>query len=613
MIFSSSQLAAIQHVDGPMLVLAGPGSGKTAVITHRIRYLTEEAHIEPEKILVITFTKAAAREMELRYAGLIGKSNTKVTFGTFHAIFFRILKLAYNYSTGSIISEDLQYKLIREIIAANHFEVNDENEYISNALNEIGIVKNEQIPLENYYSVNFSEDEFKVIYNSYDKALRRKRLIDFDDMMVYTWELLTARPDILSQWQKKYQYILIDEFQDINMLQYRIIKLLAAPENNIFIVGDDDQSIYGFRGAKPKIMLSFPEDYKDAKKVVLDVNYRSTPEIIEGAGRLIAHNKERFKKDIRPCKPSGRPIEYYTFDKLSDENTKILSILSEAYKNKENLKDYCIITRTNLQPGLLISKLMEYNVPFICSDGMPDIYEHWIAQDIFAYIRIARGSRRREDFLKIINRPNRYIKRDALIHEEVDFDDLFRFYEDKDYMIERLEDFWSQLKMIGSLSPFAAINFIAEGVGYRDYLREYADYRRISFDDLNDIYEEILGCAKGYKTFDEWFDYIDEYKRLLAEKKRETGKNDGVIITTMHKSKGLEYANVIIPDVNEGITPHKKAVLDAAMEEERRMFYVAMTRAKSRLIIMSVKERYSKKLEPSRFIEEVFHIPENED
>jgi DNA helicase-2/ATP-dependent DNA helicase PcrA len=300
----------------------------------------------------------------------------------------------------------------------------------------------------------------------------------------------------------------------------------------------------------------------------------------------------------------GDPIEYYAFDKQVEENTKIIGILSEAVKRGEALKDYCIITRTNLQPGLLIGKLMEFNVPFICKDGMPNIYEHWIAKDIFAYIRIALGARERSNYLRIINRPNRYVKRDVFIKDQVDFEDLYRYYEDKDYMVERLEDFYGQIKMIGKLSPYAAINFIGEGIGYRDYLKEYADYRRINFDDLNDIFDEILGCARPYKTFDDWFSYIEDYAAQLEKQKEKSNREDGVIITTMHKSKGLEFENVIIPEANEKITPHKKAVLDPAIEEERRMFYVAMTRAKSRLYIMWVKERFGKDMEESRFVGE---------
>ena len=249
MSFNSSQQTAINHGKGPMLVLAGPGSGKTTVITHRILHLTKDLEVNPSNILVITFTKAAAKEMEERYLNLIeAKSNQRVTFGTFHAIFFRILKYAYNYNAGNIISEDNRYQIIREIIMKNHIEVNDEAEYIGNVLDEISLVKNEMIPLEQYYSVNFSESEFKDFYNTYEKALQAKRLIDFDDMMVYCYELFSKRPDILAMWQKKYKYILIDEFQDINKLQYQIIRMIAKPEDNIFIVGDDDQSIYRFRG-----------------------------------------------------------------------------------------------------------------------------------------------------------------------------------------------------------------------------------------------------------------------------------------------------------------------------------------------------------------------------
>ncbi|MBE6014033.1 MAG: ATP-dependent helicase [Lachnospiraceae bacterium] len=603
--FSSSQSAAIKHVSGPMLVLAGPGSGKTCVIAHRVKYLVEEEHISPSNILVITFTKAAAKEMENRYIQIASKRKERVTFGTFHAIFFRILKLAYNYSAENIVKDDFRYDVIRQCIWANHFEANDENEYITNALSEISLVKSERISLDKYYSVNFAENEFKVLYNTYCKALQSHRLIDFDDMMLYCYDLLEARKDILAKWQEKFQYICIDEFQDINRLQYEIIRMLAAPQDNIFIVGDDDQSIYGFRGAKPQIMLGFTTDYPGAKQVVLDINYRSTPAILEGAGNLISYNKNRFEKKIKACNLVGKPIEIMNFKDLAEENAGILKILSEGKATGRSLSDYAIITRTNVQPSLLISRLMEYNVPFINKDAMPNIYEHWIAKDIFAYIRIALGSNDRKDYLRIINRPKRYVHRAVFTKEQVDLEELFRYYADKDYMINRLEDFSDALGMIRALSPFSAVNFIYNGIGYGDYLAEYAEYRNINVDELKDVYEEILAMSKGYKSYDEWFEAIEEYGEKLTKQRKEAENTEGVIITTMHGAKGLEFDTVIIPDVCEGITPHKKAVFDAAIEEERRMFYVAMTRAKRRLVIMTVGDRYNKELLPSRFIEEI--------
>ena len=264
--FSASQLEAIHHKDGPALILAGPGSGKTAVITERTRQLILEYGVNPSNILVITFTRAAAGEMRERFFRLMGGKQYPVTFGTFHAVFFTILKYAYHFHAGNIIREDVKYQYMREIVTHMGLEYEDENEFLSSLLGEIGMVKNAGIPLDNYYSANCPEGVFRKIYRTYDDKLRRNRLLDFDDMLVYTDELFRERKDILAAWQKKYRYILIDEFQDINKIQFDIMKMLALPENNLFVVGDDDQSIYRFRGAKPEIMLHFDKDYPNTKK-----------------------------------------------------------------------------------------------------------------------------------------------------------------------------------------------------------------------------------------------------------------------------------------------------------------------------------------------------------
>lgn len=607
MSFNSSQITAINHVNGPMLVLAGPGSGKTTVITHRVKNLVKNEGVNPSNILVITFTKAAAKEMENRYLSISDSNEQRVTFGTFHAIFFRILKYAYNYNVNNIVREEMQYDIIREVIYKNGYEINDEAEYIQNALNEISIVKNERIPIDSYYSINFSSDEFKSIYNYYTNVLESRRLIDFDDMMVYCYELFDKRPDILAGWQKKYQYILIDEFQDINHLQYEIIKMLAKPNNNLFIVGDDDQSIYGFRGAKPQIMLGFPKDYSDAKTVILDVNYRSTSEIINASKNLISYNKERFVKEIVTHNDNGASVEYHHFKTLKEENDTILKILSESASKGESISDFAIITRTNDQPGGLVHKLIEYNVPFVAKENLPNIFDHWIAKDIFSYINIGLGSDSREDYLRIINRPNRYFHRAAFSKNPIDMEDIYKFYSDKEYMQRRIEDFEDELNMIKNLSPFSAVSFIANGIGYEDYLKEYAEYRHINFDDLVDILSQIKDSAKGFKTFDDWYESIKNFKeKLVLQREKLKGQDSiGVNILTMHGAKGLEFKNVIIPDLNEELIPHKKAVLDAEIEEERRMLYVAMTRAKEKLYIMSVENRYNKEYKPSRFISEI--------
>ena len=251
MAFHESQLRAIRHKDGPMLVLAGPGSGKTTVITHRIRHLVEEYNVEPGGILVITFTKAAAQEMKQRFQALMEGRRLLVSFGTFHAVFFSILKHAYRYDASNIIREEQRMRIIRELMEKYQVEVEDEAEFANGVLSEISLVKGEMLNLDLYYAKNCSEEMFKKLYQGYADALARQRLLDFDDMLAMCYELFTQRKDILAAWQKKYQYILVDEFQDINRVQYEIVRMLAAPEDNLFIVGDDDQSIYRFRGARP--------------------------------------------------------------------------------------------------------------------------------------------------------------------------------------------------------------------------------------------------------------------------------------------------------------------------------------------------------------------------
>ena len=604
-IFEGAQKEAVTHDRGPMLVLAGPGSGKTFTITHRIRYLTEEYGVNPSNILVITFTKAAAMEMKERYEGLCGGKASSVSFGTFHAIFFRILKFAYRYDARNIVREEQRTLFVKEQMEKCEIEVEDEAEFVSSILSEISSIKGEMISLDHYYSKNCSEDIFKQLYNGYEDRLRRANLIDFDDMLVMCYELFTQRKDILAAWQKKYQYILVDEFQDINRVQYEIVRMLAAPENNLFIVGDDDQSIYRFRGAKPEIMLGFEKDYPDAKRVLLNINFRSTKDIVDTAGVLIKHNKTRFPKDIITKKGPGKPVVTRMWQDPSEETVEIVRELMDYAKAGYNYSEMAVLYRTNLGPRLLIERLMEYNVPFCMKDSVPNLYDHWISKNIIAYINAASGNLSRSNILTIINRPNRYVSRDALELPTVSWEAVKSFYQDKDWMVERIEQLEYDLKMIKNMAPVAAVNYIRKAVGYDDYIREYARFRRMKPEELLEILDQIQESAAGFKTREAWFDHMEEYGKELKEQARSREKKaEGVSLMTMHSSKGLEYRIVYILDANEGVTPHHKAVLDADMEEERRMFYVAMTRAKERLHVNYVRERYNRKQDVSRFVKE---------
>lgn len=612
MAFHKSQLQAIRHLNGPMMVLAGPGSGKTTVITHRVRCLVEGYGVDPASILVITFTKAAASEMRQRFQKLMEGRSLPVSFGTFHAVFFSILKHAYRYDASNIVREEQRIQLMRELVDRYRIDVEDEGEFISSILSEISMVKGEMMSLEHYYSKNCSEEIFKKLYEGYNRGLESRGLLDFDDMLVMCYQLFDQRKDILAAWQSRYRFILIDEFQDINRVQYEIVKMLAAPENNLFIVGDDDQSIYRFRGAKPEIMLGVEKDYPTAKRTLLGINYRSSSSIVDAAGRLIRHNKMRFEKEIQAFRGAGRPVAVMGFPDAHAETRTIVEEIQDYVRMGYHLSDIAVLYRTSMEPRLLMERMMEWNLPFRMKDSLPNLYEHWITQDMLAYIRIAgdelakHRQAKRADVLRIINRPKRFVSREALEGQIISWDSLKSWYQDRGWMVERIEQLEYDLKMIGRMAPVAAVNYIRKAVGYDDYLREYAENRRMKAEDLLQIADQLQESASSYKTMDAWQEHMREYGEQLRQQltNRDSQNTDCVSLMTMHSSKGLEFPIVYILDANEGVTPHHKAVLEADLEEERRMFYVAMTRARDRLHVYYARERYGRPQERSRFIDE---------
>lgn len=611
--YNKSQLQAITHGEGPCLTLAGPGSGKTAVITERVKYLITEQHVKPSNILVITFTKAAAAEMKERFYKLMsdatgstaGFGQYPVTFGTFHAVFFQILKHAYNYNANNIIKDEQKYSCMRDLVLKQRLEYEDEAEFVNAVLGEISMVKNTGVDLAHYYSTNCATEMFRRLYNQYHEYLYTHKLIDFDDMLVYTYELFKERSDILGAWQRKYQYILIDEFQDINKIQYDIVKMLAAPENNLFVVGDDDQSIYRFRGAKPEIMLHFFDDFPTGKRCLLDTNYRSQENIVKSSLNLIKYNKERYKKQFKASLPAAGEVEYGVFKTQREQNMRIVRDIYDRIECGGKYEEFAVLFRTNTQPRVLMEQFMEYNIPFYAKDSIPNIYEHWIAKDLFAYIRIAQGSRQRSDFLQIMNRPKRYISRESLDDELVAFDVWEWFFEEQPWVAKRIQQLEHDIKMLERMNPYAAINYIRRGIGYDEFLKEYADYRRIREDDLFDVIEELHASAKEYNNFDAWFLHIEEYAEELEKiRQQKQEQREGVVLATLHSAKGLEFDHVYIVDVNEGVMPYKKATLEQEIEEERRLFYVGMTRARQDLHLFTAKQVNHKDAEVSRFIGE---------
>lgn len=605
--FNEAQTKAICHKNGPAMVLAGPGSGKTLVITRRVEYLIKKYGVRPEQILVITFTKAAAKEMRERFARITKDDRFPVTFGTFHGIYYGILKWAYRMNASNIFSEEEKMMLLREVIAGMELEIEDEKEFLQGIASEIGQIKNNRLSLEEYESSNCSDQMFRQIYEEYERRRKLLKKIDFDDMLVLCYELFQKRPDILQMWQKKFQYILIDEFQDINQVQYDVIRMLALPENNLFIVGDDDQSIYRFRGARPEIMLGFSKDYPNAKSIILDVNYRSTKAVVSAARRVIERNKNRYQKEIITVNEQGDNVHIQEVRHPVEESHYVREQIAKAVAAGTEPSQIAVLYRTNTEPRALVETFMEYHIPFQMKEHLPNLYEHFIGRDFQSYMRMALGGRDRGDFLMIMNRPNRYIGRDSVDRGEISFENLRKYYMEKDWMVDRIDQLEVDLKVISRMTPYAAIQYIRKSVGYDLFLNEYAIKRKMKLEDLQELIREMEERAKEFKTIEEWFDHIEKYtEELRMQAVTRTENRNAVSLMTFHAAKGLEYDTVFIIGANEDVTPYKKAEVPEEMEEERRMFYVAMTRAKKHLMISYVREKNGKAMEQSRFLGELF-------
>ena len=609
MSLNHAQTEAVAHNKGPCMVLAGPGSGKTLTIAKRIEYLIMKHKVRPEEILVITFTKYAAWEMKNRTRSICGPSSYAVTFGTFHGIYYGILKWAYRLNQSNLLSDEEKYRILREILPGIDWdqepEADEEKDYLQELAIEIGNVKNNCMDIEEYEPVKYTTEKFRKLYRTYEETKKKYRKIDFEDMLIQCRDLFMKRPDILKKWQEKFQYILVDEFQDVNQAQYDVVRMLAAPQDNLFVVGDDDQSVYGFRGAKPGIMKEFMKDYPKARQILLDVNYRSSGYIVKGALRVIGNNKIRFEKKIEAFRKPDETVHVQEVKDPVQEAEYVLERIREYREKGVSYTEMAVLYRTNVDARAMSELMTEYQIPFVMKEHLNNIYEHFIALDMISYLRLSQGEYDRKYFLQIANRTNRYLTRESMKTGNVSYESLRRYYRDKDWMVDRIDQLEWDMKMICDKTPYAAIQYIRKRMGYDEFLKEYAAYRKISSEDLFAVLEEIWQNSKGYGTIKEWFEHIESYGKMLKEQNKKNGEKEGVNLMTMHAAKGLEFDTVFVIEANEGSCPYKKATTDEEIEEERRLFYVAMTRAKRKLVISYVKEKNGKDLLPSRFVSEL--------
>ena len=603
---NAAQEEAITHRDGPAMVLAGPGSGKTFVIVQRLKYLIEEYGADPSSILVITFTKAAAIEMQQRFLKITDSSYPEVSFGTFHSLFYNILrdhrKEAGFYNNIEIADELFKYKLVKDILLnvlknsrenMNKLKLLDENEIIKDITSEISRIKNAGLfPSSVSDSVPYKE-HFEAIFTGYNAALKSFGKIDFDDMSLICAQLFENRKDIAEQYKSRFKYILIDEYQDINEMQQNNIEALLNDDKNLFVVGDDDQAIYGFRGAKPGIMMEFKDRMGGSVHLInLSVNYRCGKAILDNASLVIRENKMRFKKNI----VSGTGTDGYVVARRYKTREAQYEAMSIFFSGQNNLNDIGILCRTNSECKTVASFLRQKGIKSnLENKDDASLYDDEAVLLCLYYLSFSCIENSRALFYKIMNKPLRYISRESAMNELIRKEDVLSFYRGNRERTKDVEKLFRDISMIGKMRPSLSVRFIRKEVGIDKLFPN-------STGNL-DLFEEMARNFRDSKSFIGSFNEEKEKSdNRNRGKKKFSNADDMVNILTLHGSKGLEYKYVWIPDLNEGIIPSRSAIYEPEKEEERRMLYVGMTRAKEALIMSYICGTKENAMLPSRFL-----------
>lgn len=603
---NTAQQKAVCHETGPMLVLAGPGSGKTTVLLCRISRLLERGLAKPQEILALTFSKAAAEEMKSRFENLNGASG--VSFGTFHSIFFRILRSRYGWNVEQIFQEEERRNILRNSIEAEKWDIPDLEEYISQFFSQLSLMNSELEQPNRFTPTGMPVEEFRKLYRAYEGYKERHEKLDFDDMLTQCYQLLREDAAVREYWQRKYKFILVDEFQDVNQAQFACLQILAEKHQNLFVVGDDDQSIYAFRGARPDFLLHFPTLYPAAKKVTLNTNYRSTERIVNLAERVIGNNEVRFVKNMKGIGEAGDKVTFFLAEDAAKEAAHIAEKIGRLLDEGVPLTEIAVIYRTNLQGGAFARELYKRGIPYDLRDNSGNVYEHWVAKDLLAYLLLAENEESDSALRRILNKPKRYIGKDLLAEAETMPYTLLRSFfvcpSLKGWQEENLENLRIDLNQIRKRTPYDAVKYIRKVIGYDEYLEEFAAYRRTSAQVLQEIADEIMETAKDCADVRSFREQLERLSLQMKEQSRKKGqKRNGVALMTMHGAKGLEFRAVFLPSLVEGIVPHEKGMDTVA--EERRLFYVAMTRASEKLCLSAILQRYEKERKPSRFLAEM--------
>lgn len=618
MILSKEQSNAVNHIKKPALVLAVPGAGKTTVLIHRTYNLIEHLNINPLKILSITFSKASALDMKNRFINSFPQVNSKnIHFSTIHAFCYRLIS-EYSYRNRK------KYKLIEGNKGENKFillknlylHVNKTyitEEKLESLLNSIGYIKNMMLDVDEFlklYKIDISN--FKTIYDKYETYKRENDLLDFDDMLSISWEILNKDEYLLSKYREKYQYIQVDEGQDTSRLQLEIIKLIAYPKNNLFIVADDDQSIYGFRGAYPKGLLNFKSQFKDGSIYFMEENYRSSSNIVNTCNDFIKTNTLRYKKDIFTENSNMEPINIVKVKFLNDQYNYLIKDMEDKDFNNTS-----ILYRNNLSSIGLIEVLSQNNIPFSTQDKNLKFFNHWVIKDIIDFINFSKNPERIDLFEKFYYKMKGYISKKQLnyaktLNENLNvFDRIMDFPGIKQYHRRNVRNLKLDFKKLSKLNVKDAIDYIESNLEYGSYLKDNSVNFGYVYDNLSTLLFYLKMISSSCESLDELLIKLDSLKKLCANSHN---NKEGIRLSTIHGAKGLEFENVYIVDLIDGNFPSANSIDDFEngdiddLEEERRLFYVGMTRAKKHLTLLSSKYINGSLKETSRFITELENL-----
>lgn len=638
------QRQAVEHIDGPLLVLAGAGSGKTRVLTHRIAYMIQKG-VAPSNILAVTFTNKAAGEMKERIGGLLGQSfdfrNTFVSpatpfVGTFHSLAVQVLRReadALGYSKNFVIYDsDDQMKLLKQAMKRLNMTKEEVNPH--SVKHAISRAKNELLTPHDFEKTASSEfflEQAAKVYHEYQKLLKEADALDFDDLIMQLVTAFQKKEDILKRYQERFRYVLIDEYQDTNKAQYQLVDMLCEKYGNLCVVGDDWQSIYGWRGADIQNILDFEKDYENSKVVKLEQNYRSTKNILAAAHAVMQQSEERKEKELWTQNEDGAKVKLYAGRNAWDEAKFIAQNLKKAQNGGKKLSEHAILYRTNVQSRVIEESLLRYSIPYQIIGGVR-FYDRKEIKDVIAYLRLFLNPSDSVSFLRVVNEPARKIGKKSLsiIEEQAQLrgKSLYEMIQDDDFIKENirgaakrgLAEFRSLIevgtKKSEELDLDELIEFVINRSGMADRMRDGSDEGESRYENVM----ELKSVAHGFmgKNTREDLEALLQEVTLMSDIDTSNSQfvpggnstEDKVLMMTLHSAKGLEFDTVFLAGMEEGIFPHSRSLFEAKeMEEERRLCYVGMTRARKELYLLRAEEReifgsYQHNA-PSRFIDDV--------